>query len=131
MVKSIYVKLAGLAVALAASVGVAQASDVNWSVGVGVPGVVVGVGNSHNGYGGYGGYRVPPPVYYAPPPVYYRPPPVYYAPPRPIYYSAPPVYYAPPAYYGHRHKRDRDRYDRHGRHDHNGHGGRHDNDWRR
>ncbi|RYF00226.1 MAG: hypothetical protein EOO32_07340, partial [Comamonadaceae bacterium] len=56
---------AGVALALLAGSGVAQArSDVSWSIGVGVPGVVVGAG---------GGYA-PPPVYYAPPP-------------RPVYYA--------------------------------------------
>ena len=51
-----------------AGAGAAQARDVNWSVGVGVPGVVIGASN---------GYYAPAPVYVAPPP------PVYYAPPRP------------------------------------------------
>jgi len=78
---------AGLAVALLTGAGAAQArSDVHWSVGIGVPGVVVGVG-------GTPGYYAPPPVYYAPPP------PVVYAPPRPVYYAPPPVYYSPPPYY--------------------------------
>ncbi|GDY34694.1 hypothetical protein [Acidovorax sp. NB1] len=78
---------AGVALALLAGVGAAQARDVNWSVGVGVPGVVIGASN---------GYYAPAPVYVAPPP------PVYYAPPRPVYYNAPPVYYSPPpaVYYG-------------------------------
>lgn len=83
---------AGVALALLAGTGAAQARDVSWSVGIGVPGVVVGASN---------GYYAPPPVYVAPPP------PVYYAPPpRPVYY-APPAYYAPPpvVYYGHRHHR--------------------------
>jgi len=102
---------AGVALALLAGSGAAQARDVSWSIGVGVPGVVVGAG---------GGYA-PPPVYYAPPPrpVYYAPPPVVYAPPPPVYYRPPPrpVYYAPPVvvapygYYregrGHRHHYDR------------------------
>lgn len=103
---------AGLALALLAGVGSAQArSDVYWSVGVGAPGVALGVGNAA-------------PVYYAPPPVYYAPPPVVYAPPvyrapRPVYY-APPVVVAPPVGYyggyGHRHRHD---------HRHRGH-----RDWR-
>ena len=97
---------AGVALALLTAAGAAQArSDVNWSIGVGVPGVVVGARNG--GYGG--GYYAPapvysaPPVYYAPPrPVYYAPPPVYYAPPRPVYYAPPaPVYYGG---YGHGHR---------------------------
>ena len=99
MFKTVFSKLAvvGIGFALAASAGVAQARDnVNWSVGIGVPGVVVGASN---------GYYAPAPVYVAPPP------PVYYAPPpRPVYYNAPPVYYTPPPAvvyggygYGHRH----------------------------
>src|SRR5690606_37863796 len=48
-----------LGLGLLAGAGVAQArSDVYWSVGIGVPGVVVGAGNAA-------------PVYYTPPPVYY------------------------------------------------------------
>ena len=127
MFKSVFSKVvaAGAVIALAASAGVAQARDVNWSVGIGVPGVVIGVDNNY----GYSGYRAPP-VYYAPPPVYYPPPrPVYYAPPRPIYYSAPPAYYAPPPYYGnrrgHHHRRDNDRRYLHGHND------RYNGDWRR
>lgn len=93
---------AGVALALLGGAGAAQARDVNWSVGIGVPGVVVGASN--------GGYYSPAPVYVAPPP------PVYYAPPRPVYYAPPPTYYAPPpavVYYG-------DRGYRH--HHHHGHG---------
>lgn len=94
--------MAGVAVALLAGAGTAQARDVYWSVGVNSPGVSVGVGN-------YG-----QPVYVAPAPVYV-PPPVYYAPPpRPVYYAPPaPVYYAPPAYYGHRPHRHHRNYYRH------------------
>ena len=103
---------AGLALVLMVGAGTAQArSDVYWSVGVGAPGVALGVGNAA-------------PVYYAPPaPVYYTPaPPVYYAPPRPVYYAPPAVAYPQPRYYGghghhhhhhrhhhhHHHRRDRD-----------------------
>ena len=100
---------AGVAVARLAGAGAAQARDVNWSVGLSSPGVVVGVSNGY-------------PMYVAPPPVYVAPRPVYYA-PAPVYYSAPPAYYAPPpAYYyrdrdrGHRHHRH-DRHDRHDRYD--------------
>lgn len=116
MFKTVFSKLAvvGLGCALAASAGVAQARDnVNWSVGIGVPGVVVGASNGYPAYG-----------YSAPAPVYYAPPPTYYVPPRPVYYAPPVVYSPPPAYYyrdrgyyrdrdddrghGHRHWRDRD-----------------------
>ena len=45
----------------------AQARDVYWSVGVGSPGISVGVGNV-------------PPAYYGPPPVYVQPAPRYVAP---------------------------------------------------
>lgn len=123
--RSIYALLAAATVALAGlgASGVAQArSDVTWSIGIGVPGVVVG-----NGYQGYSGYA-PPPYYPPPRPVYYAPPPpVYYAPPPPVYYAPRPVYYGPPVmvrpqghgYYGgryyqqrpHRHHRHRDRDD--------------------
>jgi hypothetical protein len=96
---------AGVALALLAGTGAAQARDVNWSVGIGVPGVVVGASN---------GYYAPAPTYYAPPP------PVYYAPPRPVYYAPPPAYYAPPpvVYYGDRGYG----HPRHHRHHGHGHG---------
>lgn len=118
---------AGVALALLLGSSPAQArGDVNWSVGVSVPGVVVGVGNGYQGYAPPPRYYAAPQGYYAPPPVYHQPPPVYVAPP-PVYYVPPPrpIYYGPPApayrpYYGqgwrgerhgHRH------HHRHGRHD--------------
>lgn len=105
--------MAGVALALLAGTGAAQArSDVYWSVGVGAPGVAVGVGNAAPMY-----YAPPPPVYYAPPPPVYYAPPVYRA-PRPVYY-APPVVVAPPPW-GY--------YRGHGHH-HRGHRGHH-RDWR-
>ena len=81
--------LAGMAlVAGLGASGVAQArSDVSWSVGIGAPGVSVGVAN------GYG--YVAPPVVYAPAPVYMPPPRVVYTPP-PVVYVLRAVYYAPP-----------------------------------
>ena len=81
--------MAAVTLALLAGAGAAQArSDVYWSVGVGVPGVVVGASNGPS----YSYY--PPPVYYTPPPPVYYAPPVYRA-PAPVYYAPPPVYYAP------------------------------------
>ncbi|WP_198083838.1 hypothetical protein [Variovorax sp. E3] len=57
----------------------------SWSIGVNVPGVVVG--------------SEPAPTYYAPAPVYSQPAPVYYQPPPPPRYT-PPAYYEPaPVYY--------------------------------
>jgi len=77
--------------ALFAATSASARGDVSWSVGVGLPGVAVGVG---------GPAYYPAPVY-SPPPVYYAPPaPVYYNPPPPVYYRPAPVYYGPPAYYG-------------------------------
>lgn len=102
---------AGVVLALVAGAGSAQArSDVYWSVGVGVPGVAVGVGNAAPVY-----YAPPAPVYYAPPPVVYAPQPVYRA-PRPVYY-APPVVVAPRYYrgLGHGYRHD------HGYRGHRGH----------
>ena len=98
-----------LAAGALGAVGVAQARDVYWSVGVGSPGVAVGVGNVPPAYYGPAPvYVQPAPVYVAPPPVYVRPRPVYveqpyYAPPRVVYRPAP-VYYGPP---GHWHKKPR------------------------
>ena len=107
----------GVALALLAGAGTAQArSDVYWSVGVGAPGVVVGVGSTA-------------PMYYAPPPpVYYAPPPVVYAPPRPVYYAPPVVHYGghDRHWRGHRHH-----HQQHHHHHHRGHDGhRGHRDWR-
>ena len=124
---------AGLALVALLGAGVAQARDVNWSLGISSPGVVVGVDNGR-------GVRVlPPPVYVTPPPppprvVYYPPPPpppVYYAPPpRPVYYAPAPVYVTPAPAYGVRDRdvrreRHHDRYDRYDRHDRGHHHHRH------
>ena len=79
----------GLTVAALALPSAAQArSDVHWSVGIGVPGVAVGVGS------GYPVYAPPAPIYVQPQPVYVQPQPIYMQ-PRPIY-APPPVYYGPP-----------------------------------
>ena len=85
--------VASLAVAGLVGVTAAQARDnVSFSLGIGVPGVAVGVSNAP--------YYSPAPVYYAPQPVYVQPAPVYYNPP-PVYYRPAPVYYQPrPVYYG-------------------------------
>ncbi len=89
--------------------GAAQARDnVYWSLGVGAPGVALGVGNAPPVV-----YAPPPPVYVAPPPVYVPSRPVYMAPPPPAYYAPPVVYRPAPGYYKHRkwrkhHHRDRD-----------------------
>ena len=100
-----------LALGAAGFAGTAQArSDVFWSVGVGSPGISLGVGN------------LPPPVVYAPP-VYMQPAPVYV--PPPAYYAPPPVYRPARYYYGPppRHwERDRWRHHRHWNRD---------RDWRR
>lgn len=90
-----------VAVALAAAgllgVGAAQAR-VSWSVGVGLPGVAVGVAEPY--YAPAPVYTAPPAYYAPPPPVYYRPAaPVYYRPPPPVYYRPAPVYYGPPPGY--------------------------------
>jgi hypothetical protein len=95
--RSIYVKAAAVALALAAvgTASVAEArSNVYFSIGgVVAPGVAVGVSNAPVYY---------PPVYYAPQPVYVRPAPVYYG------YYPPPVYvqpaFAASYYYAPRHR---------------------------
>ena len=82
-IRSLYAMAAAWGLALAALGGATAAhahnNDVTWSVGVGVPGVVVGATNGRP-------YYAPPPVYYAPRPVYYGR--GYYAPyyPRHHYY---------------------------------------------
>ena len=118
--RSVYLKAAAAVLAVAGlGVGsVAQARDVNWSVGIGVPGVVVGASNGYYGHNNYPVYTQPAPIY-APAPVY---PSSYYVQPAPIYY-APPVYRPAPVYIGfgggyyggHRHG--------HRHHGHRGHGG--------
>lgn len=84
--------------------GVAQArSDVYWSIGMGSPGVSVGVSNAPPVYyAPQSVYVQPAPVYVRPRPVYVTPP-AYYAPPRVIYRPAP-VYYGPPGHYKHQKK---------------------------
>jgi hypothetical protein len=99
--------IAGAAAALAvAALGFATSaqarSDVQFSVGVGLPGVAVGVSNAYPVYGGYPQqpvYVQPAPVYVQPRPVYVQPAPVYYEQPQ-VYYRPRPVYVQPaPVYY--------------------------------
>ena len=104
---------AGVVAACATLIATTASAEVNWSVNVGVPGVVV---------------PEPAPVYVEPAPVY-APAPVYYGPAPRVEYRAPPVYYRPapvydaPVYYGTpapgydrprhwHHRRDRDDDDR-------------------
>jgi hypothetical protein len=91
--------------ALGFSGGAYARNDVSFSVGVGLPGVQVGVTN------GYPMYSAQP-VYVQPQPVYVQPRPVYMQ-PAPVYMQGPPVYVAPaPVYYGRPYGWDR----RHGHH---------------
>ena len=87
--RSVLVKLAAVGVlAVEALAGAASASaGTNWSVGIAVPGVVVGAGEPAR-------YYEPAPVYAPPAPVYYQPAPVYRAAP-PVAYAPAPVYYEP------------------------------------
>jgi ABC-type Fe3+ transport system permease subunit len=106
--RSLSIAMASATVALAslACTTAAQARDVSWSVGVSVPGVVVGAGNSY--------YR-PAPVYVQPAPVYVAPQPVYQSPvyaPSPVYYESAPVYYGPPRGYGYYHHHHHGYYNR-------------------
>lgn len=84
-----------LALAALGFTGAADARDnVTFSVGIGVPGVLVGATNA------YPVYSQPRPVFVQPAPMYYQPAPVYYQ-QAPVYYSRPPVYVVPqPVYYG-------------------------------
>jgi len=85
---------ATLAVAALGFAGAAQARDnVNWSVGVGVPGAVVNVGNVGSVYP-QPIYVQPQPVYVQPQPVFVQPAPRYYQ-PEPVYVQPPPLYYQP------------------------------------
>lgn len=102
--------LATLAVAAAGFAGNAQARDnLSWSIGVGIPGTVVNVGNA-GAYYPQPAYVQPPPVYIQPQPVYVQPQPVFVQPgpvyyqPRPVFVRPAPVYLAPqPIYYSRPH----------------------------
>ena len=104
---------AALAIAAMGFVTSADArGDVSFSIGVGLPGIAVGVGNAYPVYGGYPQpvYVEQAPVYVQPAPVYYGPPPVYYQ-PRPVYVQPAPIYYGRPNGWQGRHGgyyRDRD-----------------------
>ena len=108
--------------------GAQARSDVQFSVGVVLPGAQIGVTNAYPVYS-QPVYH-PQPVYVQPQPVYYPPPPVYYQ-PRPVYHVRPPVYVVPaPVYYrgGYRHPGyGHGHYRGHGGHrghdGHRGHGG--------
>ena len=93
---------ATLALAAVGFAGTAQARDnVSFSVGIGVPGVQVGVTNAYPVYQSYPVYQAPvyqAPVYVQPQPVYVQPRPVYVQ-PRPVYIQPQPVYYPRPHYY--------------------------------
>ncbi len=91
------------ATALGASMSAQARDNVYWSVGIGAPGVSVGVGNAPPVYVQPAPVYVPPPVYVAPRPVYVAPQPVYYA-PRPVVVRPAPVYYGPRGHYKPRHK---------------------------
>ena len=111
------VRVAGVAVMAWGVAGAAQARDVVWSVGIGSPGIHVGVGNAPQVVHARPVYVVPQPVYLHQPPVHVHP--------RPLLRHSPPVvvlapqtyYYAPSAWVppghrkGWRERRD-DRHDR-------------------
>ena len=108
--------IAGASAALAlAAMGFAHTAhardNVTFSVGIGVPGVVIGATNAYPVYTQppviYAQpqviYTQPQPVYIQPRPVYAQPAPVYYQ-PAPVYYQPAPVYAVPqPIYYGRPH----------------------------
>lgn len=98
---------ATLALAAMGFAGAAQARDnVFWSVGVGIPGGLVNVGNVGSVYQPQPFYAQPQPVYVQPQPVYVQPQ-QFYSQPAPVYYQQRPaygpahVYVTPqPVYYG-------------------------------
>ena len=93
---------AALAIAAMGFAGGAHArSDVQFSVGVVLPGAQIGVTNAYPVYA-QPVYVQPPPVYMQPRPVYVQPAPVYYQ-PRPVYVQPAPVYYGRPHGWNKRH----------------------------
>ena len=111
-----FVASASAALLLAAMgfAGAAKARDnVNISVGINLPGVLVGANNA------YPVYSQPRPVYVQPRPVYVQPYPVYYE-RAPVYYAAPPVYVVTQSgYYQHQrpHGWKHGHYKKHNKHD--------------
>ena len=98
-----------LALAALAFAGQAEARDnVSLSIGIGVPGVQLGVSNAYPAYPVY-----QQPVVVQPQVMYQQPAPVYYQLPRPVYVQPRPVYVQPqviyqqpqPIYYGRPHHR--------------------------
>lgn len=98
-----------LAICAMGFTGAAQARDnVAFSVGIGVPGVVVGASNAYPVYMQpvysqpvYSQPVYSQPVYVQPRPVYVQPAPVYVQ-PAPVYYQNAPVYYGKRHGHGHR-----------------------------
>jgi hypothetical protein len=97
---SALVAAACLALAALGGTGAAQAQNVQWSIGIGGPGVHVGVSGG--------------------PPVYMSGYPVYEAQPRVIYVQPSPVYVVPRYYRERGRHHGRDRHDRRGKHDRGG-----------
>jgi PXPV repeat (3 copies) len=92
-----------LAIGAMGFAGAAQARDnVSFSVGIGVPGLVVGASNAYPVYTQpvYAQPVYSQPVYVQPRPVYVQPAPVYVQ-PAPVYYQNAPVYYGRPHGHGH------------------------------
>ncbi len=81
---------------LLATASLADADDggLNFSLGVGVPGLSAQVSNYPSPY------YASPSYYYAPPPPPPPPPAVVYGPPAPVYYAPPPPRRGPPPWAG-------------------------------
>ncbi len=91
-------KLLALA-ALGLSTGLAQAGNINWSIGINLPAVGTVI-SSAPVYVQPAPYRHPVEIPYdAPPPVvYYQPAPVYYSPRPAVVYRPVPIYASSPVY---------------------------------
>jgi len=81
---------------LLATASLAEADDggLNFSLGIGVPGLIAQVSNYPSTY------YASPSYYYAPPPPPPPPPAVVYGPPVPVYYAPPPPRRGPPPWAG-------------------------------